>query len=102
LWAARDARKGVDIALGIGENVARVRALVAVARVLARSGRKAPAAWALHLAEEALSGLSGDQAIDKVRLLGDMGQEWSAVDGQEARRFFRLGAEVALAAGPAS
>ncbi|MFZ5586981.1 MAG: hypothetical protein ACOZHQ_13755 [Thermodesulfobacteriota bacterium] len=102
LWAAIDARKGVDIALSIGENVARVRALVAVARVLARTGRKAPAAWALHLAEDALSGLSGDQAIDKVRLLGDMGQEWSAVDEQEARRFFRLGAEIALAAGPAS
>ncbi|MFH1059320.1 MAG: hypothetical protein V1797_11675 [Pseudomonadota bacterium] len=102
LWAALSPRKGVDIALSIGENGSRVRALVGVARVLARRGLKAPAAWALYLAEEALSDLTGDQAIDKVRLLGDMGQEWSAVDDQESRRFYRLGAEVAQAAGPQS
>lgn len=102
LWAALSARKGVDIALCIGENGSRVRALVGVARVLARRGQKAPAAWALYLAEEALSDLAGHQAIDKVRLLGDMGQEWSAVDAQESRRFFRRGAEIAQAQGPKS
>ena len=34
------------------------------------------------------------QILDKVGLLGDMGREWSAVDLDRARGFFRLGAEL--------
>ncbi len=102
IWAAPDPRKGVDIALGIGENVARVRALLGVARVAERRQQAAAAAWALYLAEEALSHFSAQQAIDKIGLLGDMGQEWSARDEKQSRRFFQLGAEAALAVSPGS
>lgn len=101
-WAEQDPRKGVDIALGIGENVARVRALLGVARVADRHQQAAPAAWALYLAEEALSHFSAQQAIDKIGLLGDMGQEWSARDETQSRRFFQKGAEAAQAAAPGS
>jgi|GEM_PF-7039237 len=101
-WADQDPRKGVDIALGIGENVARVRALLGVARVAESHRQAAPAAWALYLAEEALSHFSAQQAIDKIGLLGDMGQEWSARDETQSRRFFQQGAAAAQAAAPGS
>ncbi|MCA1905478.1 MAG: hypothetical protein LDL11_02660, partial [Desulfarculus sp.] len=102
IWAAPDPRKGVDIALGIGENVARVRALLGVARVAERQQQAAAAAWALYLAEEALSHFSAQQAIDKIGLLGDMGQEWAARDEKQARRFFQQGAATALTVAPGS
>lgn len=98
-WAAREPRKGVDIAAAIGENVARAAALSGVARVLAQGGQTAASQWALYLAEEALQGLPANQALDKARLLGDMGQEWAAGDAELSRRFFEMGAEAARKVG---
>jgi len=101
-WAAFDPRKGVDIAAAIGENVDRVAALSSVARVLAQRGQPAACEWALFLAQQALDGLKSDQAIDKARLLGDMGQEWAAVNAELSRRFFKMGAEAARNVGQTS
>lgn len=101
-WAAVEPRKGVDIAAAIGENVARAGALSSVARVLAQRGQTAASQWALFLAEEALQGIQAHQAIDKTRLLGDMGQEWAAVNAEVSRRFFEMGAESARKVGLSS
>jgi hypothetical protein len=101
-WIAFDPRKGVDIAASIGENVARAEALSSVARALALQGQQAASDWALFLAQQTLDGLGSDQAIDKARLLGDMGQEWAAVNRELSRRFFQLGAEAARNMGQSS
>lgn len=95
VWAGIEPSKGVDIALGIGENVARARALATVAKILAAQGRTAGARWSLDLALEALAGISPKQMLDKVRLLGDMGREWAPLEGRESRRLFELGADAA-------
>jgi hypothetical protein len=94
-WIAFDPRKGVDIAAGIGENVARAEALSSVGRSLAQRGQPAASEWALYLAQQTLDALGSDQALDKARLLGDMGREWAAVNGELSRRFFKMGAEAA-------
>lgn len=91
-WAALEPRKGVDIALGIGENVARAKALAAVAKVLARQGQDDASRWALHLAQETISALDPQLALDKARLLGDMGQDWADLNLELARRFFEMAA----------
>lgn len=95
LVAAASPSKGVDIARGIGENVARARALLAVAKVMAGQGQKAGAQWTLDLALEAVAEADPKHTIDKVRLLGDMGREWAPLESRQSRAFFELGAETA-------
>ncbi len=101
-WIAFDPRKGVDIAASIGENVARAAALSSVARALAQQGQQAASDWAVFLAQQTLDGLGSEQAIDKARLLGDMGQEWAAINSELSRRFFQMGAEAARNVGQTS
>lgn len=101
-WIAFDVRKGVDIAASIGENVARAEALSSLAKALAQMGQQAASDWALFLAQQTLEGLDDDQAIDKARLLGDMGQEWAAVNAELSRRFFQMGAIAARNVGRTS
>lgn len=75
--------------------MARAGALSSVCRASAQQGQQAASDWALYLAQQTLDGLGREQAIDKARLLSDMGQEWAAVNQELSRRFFQMGAEAA-------
>ncbi len=93
--AALDARKGIDIALGIGDKVARAATLLAVARSLFQAGEDEAGLFCLRQAEMALSSLGPKEAIDKVRLLGDMGRQWASREAEKSRRYLRQAAEAA-------
>ncbi len=94
-WAALDAETAIRLAGDVSQPVARAQTLVILAKFLHESGKKAGAEWSLQLALEAIKMINVQETLDKVRLLGDMGREWSVIKAGQARRYFALGAEAA-------
>ena len=93
-WPRLEAEAAVRLASGLAPAGRKVRALVGLARRLHRRGEVAAAEWCLQLAVNTIKRMGRQQILDKVGLLGDMGREWSAIDLDRARGFFRLGAEL--------
>jgi hypothetical protein len=93
-WRELEAEAAVRLASGLAPAARKVRALVRLARRLHVRGEGAAAEWCLQLAVNTIKRMGRQQILDKVGLLGDMGREWSAVDLDRARGFFRLGAEL--------
>lgn len=94
-WAALDAETAIRLAGEISQPAARAQTFVILAKFLHESGKKAGAEWSLQLALEAIKKINVQETLDKVRLLGDMGREWSVIEAGQARRYFALGAEAA-------
>ncbi len=94
-WAALDAETAIRLAGEISQPVARAQTLVILAKFLYERGNKAGAKWCLQLALETIKLINVQETLDKVRLLGDMGREWSVIEAGQARRYFALGAEAA-------
>jgi hypothetical protein len=94
-WAALDAETAIRLAGEISQPVARTQTLVILAKFLYERGNNAGAQWCLQLALETIKLINVQETLDKVRLLGDMGREWSVIEPGQARRYFALGAEAA-------
>ena len=94
-WAALDAETAIRLAGEISQPAARTQTLVILAKFLYERGNQAGAQWCLQLALETIKLINLQETLDKVRLLGDMGREWSVIEPGQARRYFALGAEAA-------
>lgn len=94
-WAALDAETAIRLAGEVSQPVARAQTLVILAKFLYERDNKAGAHWCLQLALETIKKIKKQETLDKVRLLGDMGREWSVLEVGQARRYFALGAEAA-------
>ena len=94
-WAALDAETAVRLAAEVSRPGARAQTLMILAKVLHERGNRAGAQWCLQLALETIKRMNVQETLDKVRLLGDMGREWSVIQAGQARRYFALGAEAA-------
>jgi hypothetical protein len=94
-WAALDAETAIRLAGEVSQPVARAQTFVILAKFLHGRGEKAGAGWSLQLALEAINKINVQETLDKVRLLGDMGREWSVIEAGQARKYFALGAEAA-------
>lgn len=94
-WAALDAETAIRLAGEVSQPVARAQTLVILAKFLYERDNKAGAKWCLQLALETIKKIKMQETLDKVRLLGDMGREWSVIEPGQARRYFALGAEAA-------
>lgn len=94
-WAALDAETAVRLAGEVSQPAARAQTYVILAKVLHERGNGAGAQWCLQVAVETINRMNVQETLDKVRLLGDMGREWSVIEVGQANTYFALGAKAA-------
>jgi hypothetical protein len=90
-----DAETAIRLAGEVSRPGARAQTLVILAKFLYERDNRAGAQWCLQLALETIKKINVQETLDKVRLLGDMGREWSVIEAGQARRYFALGAKAA-------
>jgi hypothetical protein len=98
-WQGLQPSRAVELVQKVEGPRRRVGHLLVLAEVLRQRQVEPASRWCLYLALDTIKKMGGQEMLDKVGLLGDMGREWSLVDPEAARRFFALGAETAAEPG---